>query len=398
MYPTVASWPSIDNACLKLRNTAVKHLYTIVLTGCLVLLSQAVAAAQEQTQCTSQTRFVFSWPIDGSCHSKPRGGTSKGDRVTVDNQPHKGWQSLQQPGLSKKEQDRRAILAMAGGYTVNFDFLEVVGFSEDFNRDQPYQSWGTEYVYVIADEANFISLQHIMVMVFVDADGNASEPMVMKHWRQDWHYQAKQILTYRHNNQWQLEKIPANQRQGTWSQMVYQVDDSPRYASYGSWQHNNSFSTWLSQTTRRPLPRREHSVRDDYDILEGFNRHTITRTGWVQEEENWKLVLNENGKPAAEPYLSKELGIARYRTIVDFDFTPGDKYMASAGKFWADVRAAFSQIIDDNKGFTLKRPQDAPPLFVPLFEYAAKVAETGKYNGAEGKAFAQKTIKAYSGQ
>lgn len=367
----------------------------------MALATTALAATGEagstDGDCDPQSRFIFSWPMDNSCNNKPRGGTSTGDHVTLDDQPHAGWQQLQAMGLNKKERDRRAILAMAGGYKVSFDFLEVLGFRENFQRDKPYQSWGTEYVYVLADEPDFISLQHVMVMVFVDSEGQVSEPMVMKHWRQDWQYQAKQMLTYHHNNQWQLEKIPSSERKGSWAQTVYQVDDSPRYASYGTWQHNNSFSTWLSHTTRRPLPRREHSVRDDYDVLEGFNRHTITRTGWVQEEENWKLVLNDNGEPAADPYLSKELGVARYRTISGFDFKPGDDYMASAGQFWADVRSAFDAVIAEQKGFTLRRPKDAPPLFVPLFDYAAKVAEAKTYDAEKGKAFAEQTVRGYSG-
>ena len=374
----------------------MKFLILSVVTGSLWLLNHSVAAAQSDTDCTNSSRFVFSWPIDNTCGSAPRGGTSKGDAVVLDTKPHQGWQNIQALGLSKKERDRRAILAMSGGYKVNFDFLEVVGFSEDFKRDKPYQSWGTEYVYVLADEPDFISLQHVMVMVFVDSEGKASDPMVMKHWRQDWRYQAKQILTYHHNNEWQLKKIPGNQRKGSWAQTVYQVDDSPRYASYGTWSHNNSFSSWISQTTRRPLPRREHSIRSDYDVLEGYNRHTITRTGWVQEEENWKLALDSNGNPAQEPYISKELGIARYRTIVDFDFTPGDKYMATAGKFWTDVRSTFDHIIAQNKGFILTRPKDAPPLFVPLFEYAANVAQAEQYNSTEGRTFAKKTIENYT--
>ncbi len=359
------------------------------------------AFAYEQTgddkDCETQSRFVFSWPIDESCNSEPRGGTSRGAPVTLDEKIHDGWQQLQEPGLSKKERDRRAILAMAGPYKVDFDFLEVVGYSEDFTRDNPYQSWGTEYVYVVEDKANFISLQHIMVMKFVDDEGNISEPLVMKHWRQDWRYQAKEMLVFSHDNLWQMEKVPSAERQGTWVQSVYQVDDSPRYSSYGTWQHNASFSTWISQTTRRPLPRREHSIRDDYDVLEGFNRHTITRTGWVQEEENWKLVLDENGKPdATNPYLSKELGVARYQRIVGHDFGPGDDYMATAGLFWADVRAVWQDIFEQNQGFNLIRPEGQPPLFVPLFTYAAEVDDADQYDSAKGKQFARETIKAYS--
>jgi len=43
-------------------------------------------------------------------------------------------------------------------------------------------------------------------------------------------------------------------------------------------------STWHSENTWWPLPRREFSVRNDYNVLSGSNRHTITPTGWVQND------------------------------------------------------------------------------------------------------------------
>lgn len=375
----------------------MKRLLLLALTITLPSLAMTVHGYGTEEVCEPASRFIFSWPSSDDCNGKPRGGTSQGGQVVFDHNPHPGWLELQADAISTKERDRRAILAMAGHYQVTFDFLEIMGYRDDFKRDRPYQSWGTEAVYVLANEPDFISLQHIMVMVFVDQDGKESEPMVMKHWRQDWRYQPKNQLVYHHNKQWRLEKISASERKGAWSQTVYQVDDSPRYASYGVWQHNSSFSTWVSQTTRRPLPRREHSVRNDYDVLEGFNRHTITRYGWVQEEENWKLVLNESGLPVAnDPYISKEMGLARYRHIIDFDFSAGDNYMATAGQFWADVRAEFDRVINNNKGFSLHRPENAPPLFLPLFEYAADIVQKQTYDQAAGKKFVAHTIAQYS--
>ena len=50
----------------------------------------------------------------------------------------------------------------------------------------------------------------------------------------------------------------------------------PIETAFGRWEHFGNVSTWLSSTTWRPLPRREFSVRKDYDVLVGTNRHTIT--------------------------------------------------------------------------------------------------------------------------
>lgn len=338
-----------------------------------LLQSQNAFSYENKGDCEKidETRFTFSWPITDDCGDEPRGGTSKGADIEFASKPRQTWLDLQKSGLTQFERDRRAILAMQGGYKVNFDFLETVGFSEDYKKDRPYQSWGTEYVYVIEDKPEFISLQHVMVMVFKQEDGSVSEPMVMKHWRQDWAYEDESILSYSHGRQWQTGSIAASERKGTWSQTVFQVDDSPRYASYGKWEHNGSFSTWISAKTRRPLPRREYSVRSDYDLLEGYNRHTVTRTGWVQEEENWKLAVDDNGKPLAKnPYLAKEEGLARYQSIQNFNFKPGNEYLESTAVVWQSVRDYWDTIQSENSMIKLAKEVDGQPMFMPLFELA----------------------------
>ena len=106
--------------------------------------------------------------------------------------------------------------------------------------------------------------------------------MVMKHWRQDWRYEQREMHTFRGDQTWKRSKQPRSASRGRWVQSVYQVDDSPRYMAAGRWQHRANFSSWESDETWRPLPRREASVRDDYYVLIGTNTHTITPTGWVK--------------------------------------------------------------------------------------------------------------------
>lgn len=335
-------------------------------------------------------QYIFSWALSNQCDDKPRGGTSKGVEITKDPNVHSGWLKLKDNNLSKMEKDRLAILAMAGPYKVDFNFLETVGFSENYKRDKPYHSWGTEYVYVLEDKPEYISLQHVMVMNFKTEDGGVSEPMVMKHWRQDWTYQDETLMVYQGDNSWKKQTISSDDAQGKWSQAVFQVDDSPRYESIGRWDHNPSFSSWISETTQRPLPRREYSVRKDYQILEGFNRHTINRFGWVQEEENWKKAINTDG--SLKGYLAKEEGIGRYQRIIGTDFKPGDAYMAKAGLFWADVRLVWQDIFKHSDQLALNKSVDGVPLFMPLFEYAGQVMEADSYDSSVGQAKAQDII------
>ena len=297
-----------------------------------LLLCAAFLAATAQVRAdeppvagrTDPPRYTFSWPLDGM-NLKPRGGTTRGAPVTLDREPSAAWQALREPGLSAQERDRRAIRAMAGTYRVSFDFLEVAAYAAPPRPLGPYQSWATEKVYVDKDEGGFISLVHILEMRLVDKDGKISEPMVTKHWRQDWILEPAAIVEYKGHDRWQRRPLGETERRGQWLQTVYQVDESPRYASLGRWQHTASFSTWLSADTWRPLPRREWSVRDDYHLLLGINRHTVGPTGWVQEENNLKAVLTEQREiDPALPYVAREYGVARYERIRDFDFAAAD--------------------------------------------------------------------------
>ena len=133
-------------------------------------------------------QFTFSWQFQDSDAMRPRGGTTKGSTVELSNESNSAWRKLSNEEHSNFERDRHAILSMAGNHRVTFDFIETIVHDPISKPDRPYQSWGTEYVLVIEDNPQFISLQHILVMTFVDKDGKTSKPMVMKHWRQDWQY------------------------------------------------------------------------------------------------------------------------------------------------------------------------------------------------------------------
>jgi hypothetical protein len=338
-------------------------------------------------------RYTFSWPLDGNTIA-PRGGTTKGPPVTLDREPSKEWKHLQAEGLSAPERDRRAILAMAGTYRVTFDFLEVVPFTVQDKPTAPYQSWGTEKVYVDSDDGKSISLVHILEMRILQQDGSISEPMVTKHWRQDWQYQPTHIVEYQGRDRWQRRKLSAAESKGAWLQAVYQVDESPRYASIGRWEHSSSFSHWLSAATWRPLPRREWSVRDDYQVLVGTNRHTVSATGWIQEENNLKTVLTEaRAIDQSRPYVAREYGVARYERIRDAEFASADRYYQQTKQFWDQVRDRWSQVFLEDGAVTLKGPVDKLGLFRPLFAQADAIAEQGAGASAQNETVIRNALK-----
>ena len=343
--------------------------------GLAIALLLPGCAAQPPARDTALRQFTFSWPFIAGGKMAPRGGSTAGVPITLDTVPSAAWEALHAPGLRDRDRDRRAILAMAGIFRASFEFIEVIGFRPGFTPDRPYQSWGTEWVYVLHDDPRFVSLQHLLVMSMQMPDGHVEGPIVTKHWRQDWRYEDRDLLVYRGRNTWEHERLTSAQARGTWSQSVSQVDDSPRYESYGRWDHRGNVATWRSAETWRPLPRREFSVRSDYQVLVGTNRYTITPTGWVQEEDNLKVTLNAAGAwQAADPVVSKESGLNRYERLRDFDLNAGEQYRARTAAFWELVRARWDELAAHRSRLVLRGAADQQQLFVPLFEYAERLA------------------------
>lgn len=258
---------------------------------------------------------------------------------------------------TKYQQDREAILGMAGEYDVSFDFKETVALRDGYKLKDPYHAEASEKVVVIADEPGFISLQHLLV---VSHDG---ETHVIKHWRQDWRYQNDQGFDYEGDNTWKPVTFNDRATDGAWVQSVYQVDDSPRYWGLGRWEHTDGVSTW-SAPTHRPLPRRESSKRDDYQVMGALNTHVVTPAGWVHYQSNHKL---DKTHPT-QPVIALESGVNTYTKTNDTDFTKADEYWQKTASYWAQVRAAWSDVYEQRETIRLQERWKGDTLFTHLFD------------------------------
>jgi len=256
------------------------------------------------------------------------------------------------PDASKFDKDRAAILAMAGEFHVTFDFKETRAVAEGYELHKPYHEEATEMVEVVEDAGDRIVLQHILVI----GGGEGKDPMIVKHWRQDWKYQDTRVFSYQSGDTWDVADLPAEEVAGTWTQAVYHVDDSPRYESYGAWEHSGDRSTWRSQETRRPLPRREHTKRSDYDVLIVTNTHVVTPDGWLHEQANDKLVI------ASGQVLAHEEGLNTYERIAGHDFSAGRQYWEQTRDFWAKVRAAWEDVLATHDRVTVREEIDGDSL------------------------------------
>jgi len=234
-------------------------------------------------------------------------------------------------------------------------------------------------------------------MSVIGEDGKVEGPFVTKHWRQDWHYEAAEQLVYRGHNTWERVPVPRSQRAGQWRQTVYQVDDSPRYSGVAKWQHLGNYSSWGDEEGWRPLPRREYSVRQDYQVLIGSNRHTITPTGWVHEQQNLKVALDDQGKLVPhQPVVARELGFNRYERIDGQDWGAGDRYVKSSEPVWSAVRQKWDAVVSRPGPLRMKGAPDQDNLFIPLYEYAETVSEAKEPpSPQEIKARVNRLVEAY---
>jgi hypothetical protein len=136
-------------------------------------------------------------------------------------------------------------------------------------------------------------------------------------------------------------------------------------------------SYWQSDDRRRPLPRREFSVRDDYQALYGSHRITITPAGWTQEEDALKLVLDEYNRPSiSQPFLAREAGLSRYDRVLDYDFSAGDDYWEDTGAFWSRVRHYWSALYKAESEFSFVKSVEGVPMFMALFGMAGEEFES----------------------
>jgi len=355
--------------------TELKKIFVILFSS--LLLTNNLSANNDSYNSNTKriNQNSFDWVID-RIHIQPsRGGTTLGIEVEYDKNSSTYFQELML-SENKKEKDRLAILSLQGEYKVSFEFTELYGAETNYKLDSPYKSWGTEIVIALENTEDFISLQHIMAMYVKNKNGDVEGPYVQKHWRQDWKYEDKEILNYKSDKNWDV--ILNQDNSGTWSQTVYQVDDTPRYESFGKWKHQKGASQWISEKTPRPLPRREFSVRSDYELLNGVNKITVMSWGWVMEELNDKLA-------SQNIFIGSEFGIARYQKIRDFNFKPAYQYWDDTGEYWKTVRSEWNNYMQINKKICMNNYIDNQPSYSHYFKLAEEYKKSKDINDSKKK-------------
>jgi hypothetical protein len=260
---------------------------------------------------------------------------------------------------AKFEMDRQAILGMVGEFDVTFDFEETLALRDGYELQKPYTSEASELVVVVKDEPEHISLQHLLVVTHGD------KTHVVKHWRQDWRYESTQGYDFKGERVWQPIEYSQEAAEGAWVQIVYQVDDSPRYWGLGEWTHADGVSTWTAHTNR-PLPRREHSKRSDYQVLGAVNTHVVTEDGWMHYQSNHKI----DTKAKTDQVIALESGVNTYARTTETDFSAAREYWENTRAYWAQVRDAWDAVYAEREPVVLRNRVKGDVMFTHIFDLA----------------------------
>lgn len=268
--------------------------------------------------------------------------------------------SLNVNAQKKKKQDKEAIKEMCGCFEVTFNFTETFQFSQDslYNPSKTKLATALEWAQLVEEDKNKVSIQHLLQV------GQPDNPMVMKHWRQEWLFENENFYMYNGDNNWIFENKVKNVIKGQWTQKVFQVDDSPRYEGSGSWVHVDGKSYWENITTA-PLPRREYTTRSDYNITMRGNRQEITDFGWVHDQDNDKVV-REAGKE--DVVLAKEKGYNVYKKVDDSRCQAAQDWWTAHQEKWAIVRTKWEDVYGRNKDLTLETKVENKALYRHLFD------------------------------
>ena len=253
----------------------------------------------------------------------------------------------------KKSLDISAIKAMVGCYDVEFKYTETFAPEVDYEKAYDYTSAAFEWAELVEESENRIVIQHLLII---------NDSTIIKHWRQDWIYEDENQYRFDGDNKWVYEPVDEQKRKGTWTQNVYQVDDSPRYSGTATWTHADGLSKWYHKADS-PLPRREYTKRSDYNVMKRGNRIQILDDGWLHEQDNDKVIRTDS----SDVLLVQEKGYNTYYKKSDGECLAGQKYWKEHNEMWAEVRAVWDDVFNNQKDLKLHKKVEGKLLYEHLF-------------------------------
>ncbi len=253
------------------------------------------------------------------------------------------------------------IKKMAGCYEVSFNFKETVLRDTDYPiRSPDYLESGLEWVEIDRESPGRIDLQHVLL--------TAMGPI--KHWRQEWTKAPTHIWDFKgRTNFFDTKSSLLWTKRATdgdplgWGQRVVQVDDSPRYDCVARWETLPDKTYWECEAPG-PLPRREFSVRSDYDIVQRRNRHYGNAQGWMHEQANLKI------QSQGPQVVAEEVGLNTYKKVPDVRCDESRQWWKSNKKVWNFIQTEWTVLLSQRDSLTLKTEVNGEPIWRTLSLWA----------------------------
>lgn len=277
--------------------------------------------------------------------------------------------TLTSTALAGRRADKNSIKKMAGCYKVTFENAETFAIDPEYTEYyERFKSGGLEWIFVDEESRNRISLQHLLIV---------APKTIVKHWRQEWNFRDTSLFTFEGDRFFRYREMKRQKNQ--WTQAVYQVDDSPRYecsAPWIRWSSGESKKEYWECESNAPLPRREFSVRDDYNILKRANRHDIVDIGHIHSHDG-KKILREAG---IDKILVEEKGKNTYRKVDDALCNDAIQWWKDHERYWRDVRVVWHKIFREKKDLHFLGKVEEKLLWQVLFELDEKMVQSENYD------------------
>lgn len=258
----------------------------------------------------------------------------------------------------KAQNGKEFVDKLCGCFEVTFQYAETFSHQPGYKfHEREFVDGGVELSLPIEVSDNKVVIQHLLVI---------NDTIIVKHWREEWTYENPEIWEYKGDRLWTKKMLSKDAVKGKWTQTVWEVSDEPRYQGLSQFVLLDNKIIWQN-TTDAPLPRREYTAREDYNVLRRTNRLVISDNGYVHEQDNLKILRQNN----SDKILVEERGLNTYKKIAAEKCNPALKYWtASMQKYWSIVRKVWNEYFTTNDKIQLKFTVDEKLLH----EYILKLS------------------------
>ena len=246
--------------------------------------------------------------------------------------------------VGQQDLSRDAIKAFCGCFKVDFRYTETFATDQDYKKHPAYHTGALELVVLDEEQEKRLVLQHILVI---------DDSFFIKHWRQDWEYEPNDLFTFLGNSTWQSWRPDRKYVEDAWSQKVFEVDDAPRYSGSARWNGVDGKPTWRN-TSDAPLPRREYTKRSDYQILRRTNTLIIEDWGWIHEQDNKKVAIDDG----MEKIIVEEKGRNTYTRVDPNECHAAQVWWENERVNWDLVREDWEHYLEKSKSFKIVKKNE----------------------------------------